>query len=122
MDENKNPEPAYQEPDDPERAREDAIREHTTADWGTTTIELPIGVYEDLKALAAEEQLDPVQVLARLVTMAWRRRAQKREIAEEEHQQRTGKVLQELLSLATDLGVEDLAEQHDHYLYGTEKR
>jgi predicted DNA-binding antitoxin AbrB/MazE fold protein len=31
-------------------------------------------------------------------------------------------VLQCLLSLATDLGVDDLAEQHDHYLYGTEKR
>ncbi len=31
-------------------------------------------------------------------------------------------VLQQLLSLATDLGVDDLAEQHDHYLYGTEKR
>ena len=31
-------------------------------------------------------------------------------------------VLQQLLDLATDLGVEDLAEQHDHYLYGTAKR
>lgn len=33
-----------------------------------------------------------------------------------------GTVLQQLLSLATDLGVNDLAEQHDHYLYGTEKQ
>ena len=31
-------------------------------------------------------------------------------------------VLQDLLGLATDLGVGDLAEQHDHYLYGAEKR
>ena len=30
--------------------------------------------------------------------------------------------LQELLDLATDLGVDDLAEQHDHYLCGTEKQ
>lgn len=27
-----------------------------------------------------------------------------------------------ILALATDLGVSDLAEQHDHYLYGLEKR
>jgi hypothetical protein len=74
-----------------------------------------------LEALAADEQSDPVQVLAHLVTMARRRRAQKREIAEE-HEQHTGNVLEELVSLAIDLGVEDLAEQHDHYLYGTEKR
>jgi len=31
-------------------------------------------------------------------------------------------VLQQLLSLSTDLGVDDLAEQHDHYLYETAKR
>lgn len=31
-------------------------------------------------------------------------------------------VLQHLLALATDLGVTDLAEQHDHYLYGMDKR
>jgi len=27
-----------------------------------------------------------------------------------------------ILALAQDLGVPDLAEQHDHYLYGTPKR
>ena len=31
-------------------------------------------------------------------------------------------VLQRLAALAADLGTDDLAEQHDHYLYGTEKR
>jgi predicted DNA-binding antitoxin AbrB/MazE fold protein len=31
-------------------------------------------------------------------------------------------VLQRLAVLATDLGVDDLAEQHDHYLYRTEKQ
>ncbi len=31
-------------------------------------------------------------------------------------------VLQRLAALAADLGADDLAEQHDHYLYGTEKR
>ncbi len=32
------------------------------------------------------------------------------------------KILQRLSSRAMDLGVSDLAAQHDHYLYGTEKR
>ncbi len=31
-------------------------------------------------------------------------------------------VLQRLSERAMDLGVSDLASQHDHYLYGTEKR
>lgn len=31
-------------------------------------------------------------------------------------------VLQRLSEKAMDLGVSDLASQHDHYLYGTEKR
>ena len=31
-------------------------------------------------------------------------------------------VLQRLSTQAQNLGVSDLAEQHDHYLYGTEKR
>jgi len=35
--------------------------------------------------------------------------------------QPTSHVLQQLLTLATDLGVDDLAEHHDHYLYGVEK-
>jgi len=31
-------------------------------------------------------------------------------------------VLKRILTRAKDLGVSDLADQHDHYLYGTEKR
>ena len=31
-------------------------------------------------------------------------------------------VLQRISANAIDLGVSDLAAQHDHYLYGTEKR
>jgi hypothetical protein len=31
-------------------------------------------------------------------------------------------VLKRILAKAKDLGVSDLAEQHDHYLYGTEKQ
>jgi predicted DNA-binding antitoxin AbrB/MazE fold protein len=31
-------------------------------------------------------------------------------------------VLDDLLDFTIDTGIEDLAEQHDHYLYGTPKR
>jgi len=31
-------------------------------------------------------------------------------------------VLKRILARAEDLGISDLADQHDHYLYGTEKR
>src|SRR5215211_5423763 len=31
-------------------------------------------------------------------------------------------VLDDLLAFSVDTGIEDLAEQHDHYLYGTPKR
>ncbi len=31
-------------------------------------------------------------------------------------------VLDDLLDLGVDTGIADLAEQHDHYLYGTPKR
>ncbi|OHB87671.1 MAG: hypothetical protein A3D13_02285 [Planctomycetes bacterium RIFCSPHIGHO2_02_FULL_40_12] len=33
-----------------------------------------------------------------------------------------GKVLQRIAARAKDLGISDLAAQHDHYLYGTEKQ
>ena len=48
-------------------------------------------------------------------------RVQVRIEAVEEESEAQGHVLQSLLALATDLGVSDLAEQHDHYLYGVEK-
>jgi hypothetical protein len=32
-----------------------------------------------------------------------------------------GNVLQKIASQAQDLGVSDLAQQHDHYIYGTAK-
>jgi hypothetical protein len=32
------------------------------------------------------------------------------------------KILQRISARAKDLGISDLAAQHDHYLYGTEKR
>jgi hypothetical protein len=122
MEENKNSEPTYQDPSDREQVQENAIRESAATGWGTTTVELPISIYKDLELLAADEQSDPIHVLERLITAARRQHIQRREVAEEQSELRTGNALQELLRLATDLGVDDLAEQHDHYLYGAEKR
>lgn len=40
----------------------------------------------------------------------------------EQKPKRNKKILQRLSARAMDLGISDLAAQHDHYLYGTEKR
>ncbi len=39
-----------------------------------------------------------------------------------QQKKRKKNVLQKISARAKDLGVSDLAEQHDHYLYGTPKR
>jgi len=44
------------------------------------------------------------------------------EIVPEDHAPGMTRAFEEILVMATDLGVPDLAEQHDHYLYGTPKR
>jgi len=44
------------------------------------------------------------------------------ELEKKSNKKRTWRVLQRISSRAQDLGISDLAEQHDHYLYGTEKR
>lgn len=44
------------------------------------------------------------------------------ELIKEEKPVKKENILQKLSSRAMDLGISDLAEQHDHYLYGTPKR
>jgi len=44
------------------------------------------------------------------------------ESQQQEKQEQKKNVLQRLSARAMDLGVSDLASQHDHYLYGTEKQ
>jgi hypothetical protein len=78
----------------------------------TVTLELPASVYADLESLAEEEQTEPSELIGRLV------RAARREYRGEP----TTRAFRKILERATDLGVTDLAEQHDHYLYGTEKK
>ncbi len=74
-------------------------------------------MYDDLQSLAAEEQVALAEVLARLVTMARQRRDWLYDRPESPPY-----AFQRILERATDLGVTDLSEQHDHYLYGTEKQ
>ena len=67
-------------------------------------------VIEEMKTLTPAEQQELRSVLEGLL-------AESREPMHSGHN-----VLQDLLALATDLGIDDLAEQHDHYLYGVPKR
>jgi hypothetical protein len=77
------------------------------------TIELPAQFYAQLQALAADEQTDPVELLVHLTTVAMQQRIQP---------QSPTRAFQRIRERATDLGVTDLAEQHDHYLYGVDKQ
>ena len=77
----------------------------------SVTLDLPASLYADLEALASDEQAEPVEVIARLVETARQQR-----LAES-----PTRAFRRILERATDLGITDLAEQHDHYLYGVDK-
>jgi hypothetical protein len=83
-------------------------------DASVVTIELPGELYADLQSLTEQAQAkDPVDMIARLVAQA-------------QHPAglvyATTPAFQRILDRADDLGVDDLSEQHDHYLYGTARR
>jgi hypothetical protein len=80
---------------------------------GTVTVRLPKDLYTRLDALAKQERTDVVALLSRLAASAMMPRTQA---------EPSTTAFQRILGRATDLGVSDLAEQHDHYLYGTEKQ
>jgi hypothetical protein len=86
-------------------------------DTTTVTLNLPASLYDDLQSLAAEEQIALVEVIARLVKLA----RQSRDPLHASSESPTS-AFQRILKRATDLGVADLSEQHDHYLYGVEKQ
>lgn len=77
------------------------------------TIKLPAQLYTRLERRARSERTDVVELLDRLVdtpeTMPTVFQA-------------TTTSFQRILERAADLGITDLAEQHDHYAYGTDKR
>jgi len=75
-------------------------------------LELPASVYADLESLAENEQTEPSDMIARLVKAA--RGGQRAEPPT--------RAFRKILERATDLGITDLAEQHDHYLYGVGKK
>ena len=78
----------------------------------TATLELPTELYGQLQIVAEAEQTDIVELLRRLLAPA---------NGQKTRTQATTRAFQRILDRATDLGVTDLAEQHDHYLYGMEK-
>jgi len=74
------------------------------------TLELPFDLYAKLKSLAAEWRQDPLEVVGQLITLAY-----------EQRPQASTPAFQNILANAADLGVVDLAERHDHYLYGLDQ-
>ena len=80
---------------------------------GIVTVKLPKDLYSRLDTLAKQERTDLVELLNRLVASVAAPRAQA---------EPSTTAFQRILGRATDLGVSDLAEQHDHYLYATEKQ
>ncbi len=88
----------------------------------TVTIELPTQLYAQLQILATDEQSDPINMLVRLITLAMQQRTQPQPSGQSLGTKPPTRAFRRILERATDLGVTDLAEQHDHYLYGVEKR
>lgn len=78
----------------------------------TVTIEVPSHLYTQLQELADEQHTDVVKLLSKLVTSAGIPRTQ---------YQPSTPALQRILDRAVDLGVPDLSQRHDHYLYGDDK-
>jgi len=80
---------------------------------GTVTVKLPKDLYTRLDTLAKQERTDVVSLLTRLTASV---------TAPQAEAEPSTTAFQRILDRATNLGMSDLAEQHDHYLYGTEKQ
>jgi predicted transcriptional regulator len=79
----------------------------------TVSVKLPRDLYLRLQELANRQQTDIVELLHRLTSAA---------DASSEFEGATTEAFRAIIARAADLEVSDLAEQHDHYLYGTEKQ
>ena len=75
----------------------------------THTIQLSAATYDQLVAVAKKQQIEIESLI-------------KQWLASLEKPQQPNKTFAYLASIAEDFGIDDLAENHDHYLYGTEKR
>lgn len=80
---------------------------------GTVTVKLPKDLYTRLDTLAKQERTDVVSLLTRLTASV---------TAPQAEAEPSTTAFQRILDRATNLGVSDLAEQHDHYVYGVEKQ
>ncbi len=78
-------------------------------EMATVTVKLPTQLYTRLQERAREESTDVVELLNRLVDTS---------DAAPVTQMPITQAFQHMIERATDLGVTDLSEQHDHYLYG----
>ena len=67
----------------------------------TRVIQVPASLYADLESLASDEQVEPVDLIARLVEAARQQR----------QAESPTRAFRRILERATDLGVTDLAEQ-----------
>lgn len=73
-----------------------------------------------LEKIGKEMETLPVSALRELQGFIKTLRIKK--TANEVCKEKTFSVFDEIAESATDVGVEDWARNHDHYLYGTEKR
>jgi predicted GTPase len=76
------------------------------------SLQLPNDLYDKLQFLSASKRKNPVDIVAQLITTAY----------DEQQTKASTPAFQDILENAADLGVTDLSEQHDHYLYGVEKQ
>lgn len=85
----------------------------------TKTLTLPASLYRQLQQVAKQHQTNPVDLIAQWLSMAQQNQPLS---PADELPSATTPAFQQILAVATDLGINDLAAQHDHYLYGIEKR
>lgn len=76
----------------------------------TQTIQLSMTTYEQLVAAAQQQQLDIEALIQNFL--------QQPKVAPAQSKHRFAY----LLDIAEDMGIDDLSENHDHYLYGADKR
>lgn len=74
------------------------------------SLQLSSDLYEQLQFLSAKTQKNPADIIAQLITAAYQKQ-----------QGPMTPAFESILENRADLGVTDLSEQHDHYLYGLEK-
>lgn len=73
------------------------------------TLKVPRDLYARLEALAKAQKTDVLELLRRVI-----------ETDPEPYEEPSA--FEKILEMSMDMGISDLAEQHDHYLYGLPKR